>query len=304
MMSEKQVKDWFTMNGKHIPIFEGESKQDAVNRSIAKDNEDKKQADIERNKKEADILNGKTDNSKKSKGLSVDWVEYDGVDENGDWKEDYISDDEYRKKQIEYADILKNAGAFGDEYIDTQTAVKNLDWKYDSQMKYDWQHNLDALPHTPAVGLARWKNGAWVKGYGDKMNAREEFDKIYGISDFIDKNPSVQLNTNNPLYRGVRSTSFDILYLNNAKDNGDLISMDGPSSWSSMKGMAEQFTQTSLVGRDNDVFVVFKDITKGQRNAIPYPLSRQAEVIASGSSRYKVLDVERNGDIYYVTVKQ
>ncbi len=56
-MSERKVKTWFTMNGKHIPIFEGESKQDAVNRSIVKDNEDKKQEGIQRNKEEADKLN-------------------------------------------------------------------------------------------------------------------------------------------------------------------------------------------------------------------------------------------------------
>lgn len=58
-MAEKQIKDWITINGKHVPIYDGESKQDAVNRSIAKDNADKKDADIERNKAEADKLNGK-----------------------------------------------------------------------------------------------------------------------------------------------------------------------------------------------------------------------------------------------------
>lgn len=62
-MSEREVKDWITINGKHVPIYEGESKQDAVNRSIAKDNADKKDADIERNKAEADKLNA---NPKKS----------------------------------------------------------------------------------------------------------------------------------------------------------------------------------------------------------------------------------------------
>lgn len=48
-MSERKIVDWFTMSGKHIPIFEGESKQDALNRSIAKDNEDKKNAQIKQN---------------------------------------------------------------------------------------------------------------------------------------------------------------------------------------------------------------------------------------------------------------
>ena len=55
----REVVDWFTMNGKHIPIFEGESKQDAINRSVADRNEAKKAVDIARNKQVADELNGK-----------------------------------------------------------------------------------------------------------------------------------------------------------------------------------------------------------------------------------------------------
>ena len=35
-MAEKQVKSWITVNGKHIPIFEGESKEDAVKRATNK----------------------------------------------------------------------------------------------------------------------------------------------------------------------------------------------------------------------------------------------------------------------------
>lgn len=45
------------MNGHHIPIYEGESKQDAINRSIAKKNEDIKERQIAENKKQADQLN-------------------------------------------------------------------------------------------------------------------------------------------------------------------------------------------------------------------------------------------------------
>ena len=58
-MAKKEPIDWITVNGKHIPIFEGESKQDAYNRAVAKDNDDKKKSDIERNKREADKLNEK-----------------------------------------------------------------------------------------------------------------------------------------------------------------------------------------------------------------------------------------------------
>lgn len=52
-MAEREIEAWVTINGARVPIFKGESKQDAVNRHIAKSNEDKKQSDIARNQKEA-----------------------------------------------------------------------------------------------------------------------------------------------------------------------------------------------------------------------------------------------------------
>lgn len=59
-MAEKKIIGWFTTKtGKHVPIFEGESKQDAINRSIAKDSEDKKAKQIAQNKAQADQASGK-----------------------------------------------------------------------------------------------------------------------------------------------------------------------------------------------------------------------------------------------------
>ena len=76
-MAEREVEKWITVNGKHIPVFKGESQQDAYNRSVAKMNEDKKKADIERYKKESDKLNGKSTSSKPwSKWKVGDWVVY------------------------------------------------------------------------------------------------------------------------------------------------------------------------------------------------------------------------------------
>lgn len=60
MSNHKEIKDWITVNHKHIPIYEGESKQDAVNRAVAKDNEEKKQKDIEKRNREIERLNPST----------------------------------------------------------------------------------------------------------------------------------------------------------------------------------------------------------------------------------------------------
>ena len=56
-MSDKGT--WVTINGRHVLIEDGESATDAINRSIAEQNERKKQEQIAAHKKEADRLNGK-----------------------------------------------------------------------------------------------------------------------------------------------------------------------------------------------------------------------------------------------------
>ena len=64
-----EIKGWITVNGKHVPLMEGESKQDAYNRAVAKHNEDKKAKDLARNKKEAD--NAKTKGTVKYKDYNI-----------------------------------------------------------------------------------------------------------------------------------------------------------------------------------------------------------------------------------------
>lgn len=66
-MAERKIKQWITVNGVHVPIYEGESKADGVKRAIekaksnAKTNEDQKAKDIAKNKAQKDELNGKSD---------------------------------------------------------------------------------------------------------------------------------------------------------------------------------------------------------------------------------------------------
>ena len=72
-MAEREIKDWITVNGKHVPIYEGESKEQAYNRSIAKANEDKRQSDIAKAQVERDRLNKKTNNNAESYKLSKEY---------------------------------------------------------------------------------------------------------------------------------------------------------------------------------------------------------------------------------------
>ena len=74
-MPDKEPIDWITVNGQHIPIYKGQSKQDAYNKAIAKHNEDKKQKDIARNKEQSDKLNnkGKSDTKYELKSDGDGW---------------------------------------------------------------------------------------------------------------------------------------------------------------------------------------------------------------------------------------
>ena len=58
-MAEREIIGWFTVNGVHRPIYEGESKEDAYNREVATLNEKTKQSQIAKNKEQADKLNNK-----------------------------------------------------------------------------------------------------------------------------------------------------------------------------------------------------------------------------------------------------
>lgn len=235
-----------------------------------------------------------------SSGLSVDWVDFGyTVDSEGGWGE-YRGNDEYRQRQLDYTQMLMDAGAFGSTDMTLEQAMQNLTFFYGEGMSYDFDANYRDNPKTVAVGLGRWGMGAWEKGYGSD---REAFDKMYGLSRFIDSHPSIQLNTNLPVYRGVKSSEEGVRDLVRAYTEGRPISMRGLSSWTSMKPMAEQFTQTSLVEQGSKR-VVFKDVTTGIRKAIPYPMSGQNEVLSSGSARYHITDIKREGDVIYVTVKQ
>ena len=69
-MAERKITGWFTMNGNHIPIYEGETTRDAMNRAVAKMNEDKKNEQIKKNKEQADKLNGKRSEQDDKKNIA------------------------------------------------------------------------------------------------------------------------------------------------------------------------------------------------------------------------------------------
>lgn len=70
MAKKKEPIGWFTMNGRHVPLYEGESKADAIARATKesvkkqqeniKKNEDQKEKDLTKNKKDKNTAEKKT----------------------------------------------------------------------------------------------------------------------------------------------------------------------------------------------------------------------------------------------------
>ena len=83
MVTDAKIVGWITVNGKHIPLREGESKKDAINRAVAKDNEDIKEKQIAQREKEIKERNGKSskferpEKPNKQTEAGMAWVMYD-----------------------------------------------------------------------------------------------------------------------------------------------------------------------------------------------------------------------------------
>lgn len=143
-MAERKIKQWITINGVHVPIYEGESKEDAVKRSISKAkenvkaNEDQKAKDIAKNKVEKDKLNGKAVDEAKEGNVGKKFIEngkeytITGTMKMGD-KEYYTYNDSSNGKvkslieKSEGDELVKNYKAPSVNNINTSDAPSKTD---------------------------------------------------------------------------------------------------------------------------------------------------------------------------------
>jgi len=89
----KEVKQWITVNGQHIPIMEGQTKAEAVKKAISKqvnDDADKKEKQIAANKKEADKLNGKKSDDITAEQFNKE-AKRQGIDISAEDIEEYVT---------------------------------------------------------------------------------------------------------------------------------------------------------------------------------------------------------------------
>ena len=126
-MAEKEPTGWITVNGKHVPVYDGESEQDAFNRAVAKSNSDKREKDIARNKEQADKLNGKSEPKKSTKFEVVSTAKGNllRVKDASRGKDKYLYVSKVKKDgTYEYATDYTYAKKFSDNAVNKLTGKK------------------------------------------------------------------------------------------------------------------------------------------------------------------------------------
>lgn len=152
----QKIERWITVNGNHIPIFEGQSKEQAINAHFknqkrANDDADKKQKQIEANKKQAEEKN------KSNKERTF---------------ESLIPEDSYTKHPNYQAAIEwfnKNGGRYNELNKQMLEAYKRVDAERDKHLNPEW---AKALPKSEARLLVSELE------YPEIAKLREKADKL------------------------------------------------------------------------------------------------------------------------------
>ena len=143
-----EVQEWITINGQHVPILNGESKDDAYNRFVAKHNSDTKEAQIKKNQEQADKLN----REKQIAELEQQYAETKGFFAKAKiqrkiemlksgWKgteEEYIA---YKNKQWEEEKAKREK-----EYQEKQAAEKKAKAEAEEKKRQELEHELQTQP--------------------------------------------------------------------------------------------------------------------------------------------------------------
>lgn len=259
-----EVKQWITVNGKHIPIMEGESKEDAVkkamgNKTIIKTTEKKetakkKTATSDKSKKET-----KTSNARR--------VE---------------SDEEQKERQI--AANKKQA----DE--------KNMQYKSNTKdsMKHMTAEEFNKEAKRQGIDISSDDIEEYVESSygGTKLG-----DKI---SKLIDHAPDDMKVGDKPLYRGLYFNGEK--EMRDFIERGRVVSRRDGLSWTTDKDIAEVFSKDAsdysvvLVNEDDAKNAIsIKGIADTPQSS--------SEVLYSSSTDFDIMDVEYEGThaIVYVT---
>ena len=172
-MADREPVAWITMNGQRVPIFEGESKGDAINRSIAKANADRKAKQIAENKKQS---NTAREAQKPYKVSSKNVALKDISAEEANKTSDVLNLKTRQRFKFKNGTKITHVEAFAGKGCAREFRKADEYAKKYGGKKEDWQH---------CSGRAVITNGKkdftrevhWVQGADGKM--REAFIKEY-----------------------------------------------------------------------------------------------------------------------------
>lgn len=95
MAKQREVKQWITVNGKHVPIFEGESKADALKRAVGKGGDKKETKDTSTSKAKAAEDQKNTDSKEET------------VEDKKKAQKDKFFNDPYMQKAMKKAGVTR-----------------------------------------------------------------------------------------------------------------------------------------------------------------------------------------------------
>lgn len=232
-----------------------------------------KDKQIENNRKVAEELN-------KSSSVGAEWLDF-----AGSYGKDWTPNIDTKQRAMEWIQQLKNVGVV-DKNVSNEDAQRYFTHYGD--------YAIDEYENAPygklAEGFTKYTQGANERGYGKE--GRRVFDQKYGLSKFIDSHKEMQLDTDISMYRGVRTNQKELELLQMAYKGKSEIGMKGISSWSANSHMADRFTKGTL-DASGDIRLIYKDVTKGQRPAMPWPHSGQHEAIYSSSARWNIISMKQ-----------
>lgn len=161
--SGKEIVGWFTMNGRHVPIYSGENTSDAIKRSVAEFNADKRDFDIAKNKTQADQLNGKPQ-----------------IDENSPLQS--LNEDEKSKLKSKLSDLKLQRKAFYEKHFDSDSGelddIKNLKkWNALNDDIADAQYDLQVAMPPVMLDESKWKSDISALSRQEAITVRKDMLK-------------------------------------------------------------------------------------------------------------------------------
>lgn len=228
-MAQREIKRWITINGKHIPIFEGESEKEAVSRATT--HSDSKSHKAEGEKKE--------DWKEKGPMTQEEYEEKHGkkTDEQKDKEKDfeeYTKVQEGMRKAREDKEKDENAEHMAEmEHISKDEARKKLDGDKDKSSNDIDEDKLDEIAeryNTSKPVSGNWdtevehEQKAIAKEFGISMDEAKQVmkDKLGFDDEQFESNEQRYDLGGNPIYSKADAKRLDTIEKSRGKEDGSV----------------------------------------------------------------------------------